>query len=1121
VLNFQELNFALRMRKGVLHILFFFFCAFAWRNAAAQSKVKFEPVPADQGLSNKCIPAILQDKQGFLWFATQDGLNKYDGYHFKVFQNDPSDSNTLSKNNIFSLIQDKEGFLWLGTENGGLNKFDPLTEKVTRFAHRENDPSSISSNNVYCIAESRSGSEFWIGTWDAGLDIMDKKTGRVTRHFHHDPGDTGSISSGGIWDIHEDGKGALWIATWGGGLDKLDLSTGKCRHFRPHANDPSSISYDIVGPIYEDKEGIFWIATWGGGLNRFDPATEKFTRYMYDPADPGSIGSNRTWPIVEDKQGNLWIGTYGSGVNKFDRKTGKFTRYAHDAKDPNSLNYNDVWSLFIDRSGIMWVGTEGGGISKFVNIKKKVDFYTLRPGDPLSLGHNSVRTICEDHDHVLWIGSWDGGLDKFDPASGTITNYRRDLKDASNTGLNKIKVICEDTHGTLWMGAYRGGLCSFDREKGTFSYRLHDSADAGSVSDNYVQSIAEDKKGNLWVGTVNGLNIYDRKTGKFKRFMNKAGDAGSISNNTVNCIYVTGKGDLWVATDIGLNRFSYSTGTFTRFLHNRSDSSSLAHNTVYTLFEDDGGTLWAGTRNGLDQFIPATGTFRHYTTVNGLPDNMIVSMEESGSGILLIGTNKGISRFEKSTGTFVNYNTGDGITGLQFFPNASCRTHDGKMYFGCTEGLNSFFPDSIESNPWIPPVLITAVKCAGTELKFGVPVAEAGDLVLAYNQNSIAFDFVALSYASPEENQYMCRMEGLDDAWHYCGSQRYASFSNLPPGDYVFHVRASNDDGLWNKFGASFHVIIQPPFWKTAWFYTLCTFGVIVLVVVYVKARERKLRREKKILEHKVEERTAEVIQQKIIVEHQHKEIKDSILYAKRIQQAILPVPEELSRSLADFFILFKPRDIVSGDFYWFSEKNGKVVIAAADCTGHGVPGALMSMIGNTLLNEIVNEKEVLRPDLILGQLRENIIKTLKQTGAEGENKDGMDIALCVLDRPGMLLEFAGANNPLYLVSGSELTEVKGDKQPIGVYQGETKPFTNHRLEIKKGDRIYLASDGYADQFGGPSGKKFKYRQMKELILSLRSLPMKEQKEALDRAIESWRGGLDQIDDILVIGIGI
>ncbi len=1081
-----------------------------------KNSVKFQVIPLEQGLSNKAISAIVEDPEGFLWFATQDGLNKYNGYEFKVFQNDPSDVNTISNNNIFSLIQDKDGYLWLGTENGGLNRFDPNTHNVVRFLHDDNDPKSISSNNVYSIHESKKG-ELWIGTLESGFDVLDKKTGKVIQRYKNNANNINTVSKGAIWDIYEDPQGNMWLATWGGGLDKLDTKTGTFKHFKHNAKDPSTISCDIVGSIFEDN-GFFWITTWGGGLNKFDPLKETFKSFLSNASDPKSIGSNLAWPIAKDEQGNVWVGTYGTGLNRFDLKTETFERFSHDANDINSLNFNDVWSLHFDRSGILWVGTEGAGISKFVDLKKQVNFFNSNPGNSLSIGHNSVRGIAADPDGTIWIGTWDGGVDRFDPLQKKITNFKKDAKDGNNTGFNKIRVVYCGLNEKMWLGSYRGGLVEFEKKTGAFTSYTHDPRNDKTLSDNYVYSIAEDKKGNFWVGTLNGLNIFDRSTKEFVRFKHDPKNDKSISNNTVNKLYVTRSGELWIATDLGLNTYNYETRSFSRFYHNANDSTSLTHNTVYTLLEDKTGTLWVGTRNGLDRFIPATKTFEHFTTKDGLPDNMIMAIEEDNRSQLLISTKKGISRFNKNSKTFINYDVRDGIRGRLFFPNASCISKTGKVYFGSTEGLDSFYPDSLENNKYVPPVIITSIKKHEEIINFKGPIFSIKELVLSYSENNLSFEFVALSYASPEDNQYSFKLEGVDRNWQYNGNRRTAHYANLSPGTYSFKVRASNNDGLWNEKGATVKIIIRPPFWKTTWFRILCIVAGILIVLAYIKHREKKLNREKKVLENKVEERTQEVVHQKEQLEDKNKEITDSILYAKKIQEAILPSKAAIRGALPDSFILFRPRDIVSGDFFWFSEKKGKIIIAAADCTGHGVPGAFMSMIGNTLLNEIVNEKEVTVAGKILDLLRENIMKSLHQTGASGENKDGMDIALCTYNRSNGELEFAGANNPLYIVSNGELIELKGDKQPIGVYGGEPKPFTTHKINYKPGDCFYIASDGYADQFGGAGGKKFKYKQLKDLIISITGKPMEEQKNILETTIYNWKGQLEQVDDILLIG---
>ncbi|MFI5148753.1 MAG: two-component regulator propeller domain-containing protein [Bacteroidia bacterium] len=1091
------------------------------RSLLAQPEdVHFEVIPTEQGLSNKSIPAIIEDKQGFLWFATQDGLNKYNGYEFKVYQNDPSDTTTISNNNIFCLVQDRDGFLWMGTENGGLNRFDPKTEKFTRYQHDENKASSICSNNIYSVFQAKDGN-LWIGSMEEGIDVMDPKNGKILNRLSHRAGKENTLSSGAIWSIFQDNKGIFWISTWGSGLDRYDQSSGKFTHFRHDPKNPNSISYDIVGPVYEDKQGRLWIATWGGGLNLLNRKTETFRNFQNSKDNPKTIGSNLIWPITEDWEGNLWIGTYGSGVNRFDPRTEHFHRFAHDPDVPGSLNHNDVWSLHLDRSNILWVGTEGGGISKYVNIRKEVDVFAYDPGNPLSLGHNSVRAVHEDKDGIIWIGTWDGGLDKYDEENEKIQNFKNDENSGGSTGLNKIKCITSSPDGKLWLGTYRGGLCEFNKQSATFTNYTHNPTDPQTISDNYVYSILIDKQSIFWVGTLNGLNIFDPETKKFQRIRNDPSNEHSLSNNTINSIYQTRDNNLWIGTDYGLNKYDYVKKSFTRFIHEPQDPHSLSHSTVYTVYEDKSGILWVGTRNGLNKYNPANHTFEHFDIKDGLPNSIIMSIQEDDKGQLLLGTKNGISRFNYSTRTFINYDLSDGIQGRQFFPNSSCKAKDGKLYFGGTEGLNSFYPDRIQNNPYLPPVVISSIRKSGEEIHFGKLIEDVNELVLAYHENSLSFDFVGLSYANPDENQYAYKLEGLDEDWKYSGTIRTAVYTNLHPGTYTFRVKASNDDGLWNNKGASIRFVITPPFWKTIWFYCLCILLTLLLIFAYIKNRERSLLKEKKILEDRVTERTAEVTLQKEMLETQNKEIHDSIHYAKRIQEAILPAQEDVVHAFPDSFILFKPRDIVSGDFYWFSEKNGIAIVTAADCTGHGVPGAFMSMIGNTLLNQIVNEKGVTKPDEILMQLRENIMKSLKQTGAEGENKDGMDIALCSFDLNTHELLFAGANNPLYVVSKGELIEIKGDKQPIGVYLGEPKPFTCQRMQLQKGDCVYIASDGYADQFGGSHGKKFKYKQMKDLLLALNQKQMTEQRKTLNEEIEKWRGTLEQVDDILVIGFRV
>ncbi|HXC03481.1 MAG TPA: SpoIIE family protein phosphatase, partial [Bacteroidia bacterium] len=450
----------------------------------------------------------------------------------------------------------------------------------------------------------------------------------------------------------------------------------------------------------------------------------------------------------------------------------------------------------------------------------------------------------------------------------------------------------------------------------------------------------------------------------------------------------------------------------------------------------------------------------------------------------------------------------------------------GDLWISTTNGLtryNSKF-DYVNSTP--PRLVLNSIRLYYQDVdwsKYADKIDAVSklplNLSLGHKDNHLTFDYQALTTANV---QYKFKLDGLDADWSPLTSNTQAVYTNIPSGDnYTFMVKAINPDGFWSKEVVTFSFSITPPFWKTWWFYTLSVIVILTSVVVFIRLRTAKLEVEKKVLEEKVIERTVELKGANDQLSLAFKDIKDSINYARRIQQAILPLENDIRKEIPEHFIYFRPRDVVSGDFYWFSKKNDKLFIAACDCTGHGVPGAFMSIIGNSLLNEIAHETAVLEPAYILNTLRDKIILALKQHTGEQESKDGMDMALCCIDKKNGKLSFAGANNPLYIIHNNELKEFKGNKQPIGVYGDELKPFTSNEIEVSPGDLVYLFSDGYPDQFGGAKGKKFLYTRFKELLLSIGNQDMTNQKAAIDRAFQSWKGDLEQVDDVLVIGIRI
>jgi serine phosphatase RsbU (regulator of sigma subunit) len=435
------------------------------------------------------------------------------------------------------------------------------------------------------------------------------------------------------------------------------------------------------------------------------------------------------------------------------------------------------------------------------------------------------------------------------------------------------------------------------------------------------------------------------------------------------------------------------------------------------------------------------------------------------------------------------------------------------MFVGGVNGFNAFFPEKIIDNPNIPTVRLTSYKRFGEEVVLDSLIYDKKYLELSWRQNFFSFDFVALDYQMPGKNKYSFKLEGVDENWSPASTQRIASYTELKGGDYVFRVRAANNDGVWNNDGVTLYIRINPPFWQTKWFYALCIVLIIGGFWGFLKYRTSSIKKENKLLEEKVEERTQELAQK-------NKDITSSIQYAKRIQLAILPPLEQIYKHFPQSFVVYKPKDIVSGDFYWFGIKNGKKIIATVDCTGHGVPGAFMSMIGHNLLNQIISENGITEPDLILNALHQGVQAALKQGTNVVDTSDGMDVALCTIDTETNEVKYAGAYRPLFIVNGSNFEKIEADKNPIGGSQLDPdRKFTCHRYIAKAGDTLYMASDGYADQFGGEKGKKFMVKRFNELLLSMQDQNMQEQAQILENTFNKWRGNYQQVDDILVIGL--
>jgi len=846
---------------------------------AQKHNINFKHISVEQGLSNGTVYSIAQGKKGFMWFGTPDGLNKFDGYDFIVYKNNALNPLSISDNNAGNIFIDKSGIIWIGTWGGGLNKFDPETDQFTNYVPVPDDPTSISDDRVQSIFQDSSGT-LWFGTYQNGLNklIVSKKEGSNHKKekflvYKHDPDNTDSLSNNRVWAILEDQHRQLWVAT-SNGLNCFDPKTEQFIHYYYDPDNPYSLSNNLVRSLYMSHSGIFWVGTQNG-LNRFDTTSKKFTRYFFNEEQKQMFDKNTINTIVEDLKGILWVGTT-NGLYCFNPKTGAFTYFLHDARNPKSLSANEIRRVYVDRSGTIWIGTLGAGINRFNYEQEKFDHFFQDPYRMKSLSNNYIRAIFKDSSGNLWIGTRKG-LNKLitDKTKGSdyrlnrFQHFKYDPEDPDSLSHNEVWCIYEDRSKNLWIGTRNGGLNKFNRTTEKFTHYLHDVEDPNILSRMGILSIYEDRSGTLWIGAYSytgGLYSFDRSTGQFNRYEHNPDDPDSISHNEVWCIFEDHSGTLWIGTGNGLNKFNREKKKFTRYQYISDKTNHIHINRVFCIYEDKAGILWIGTDWGLYKFNNLSGKFTAFFEQDGLPNNRILGILQDNDGNLWLSTNRGISRFNTKTKSFKNFDLDDGLQSKEFNPGAYFKSSDGKMYFGGVNGFNSFYPENIKDNSHIPPIVITDFKIFDKSVKPGEKsplhksITESDEIRLSYKDYVFSFDFVALDYISPEKNKYAYKLEGFDKNWIYTdASKRYAHYSNISPGKYIFRVIGSNNDGIWNKEGTSIKITIIPPFWKTLWFKLIALFLFCLIIYGFFHFKTAQIRNRAKILEHSVSERTKEL----------------------------------------------------------------------------------------------------------------------------------------------------------------------------------------------------------------------------------------------------------------------
>jgi ligand-binding sensor domain-containing protein/serine phosphatase RsbU (regulator of sigma subunit) len=1030
----------------------------------------FDNYSVEDGLSQSTVYVVYQDKEGYVWIGTKSGVSRFDGAEILNY----TSNDGLAGNAVRSIAEDSAGTIWFGHAGGGVSR------KINnRFENIHFDSLEINTDIASIVVDHKQ--QLWLGSLGNGaINISNPQAALESLNYKNYKGKEGL--SDRVFQLYLDRSGAIYFVT--------DVGLKQYKH-KEKAFSALKLeglpTYFQVTCVHRDRKGDLWLGTYHGGLYQYIQKEKKFK--IYDTRD--GLANNWVSTIAETSDGDLWIGTWEGGLSRISN--GQFYIYNTD----NGLHDNKVRSIHEDREGNVLIGTNENGLDIF----KGQEFVSYSKRDGLI--SEQVWAVLEDNIGEIWLGTNKGIaiLSLNLPKAEQFT-----FMDAKNNYMSSddIRFLKMDDYANVWVGTNGGGLMRFN-----FSISRNQEYVTivnQQIRHGTVTALDVDKYNNVWVGTLEGLIKYNSKLRDVRTFSQIDG----LLDNDITVIYCDDNGVVWVGCrGKGLNKI----------VGKKIEKVDLGGEiTINSIVKDQNGMLWLGTDGqGLLVCDKNDSIVDHYKTSDGLLSDLITLVNEDEDGNIWIGSNKGLNKYVPSKRRFFTYTDKSGFTGIEAKSNASFHDSKGNMWFGTVGGVMKYNlkhqrEDYLEPLTHITELMVNLNK---VDMEQG--------MVFDHTQRNFYFSYNSVYLTNPTSVRYLVKLEGVDENWSFPTTLTFANYPALPPGKYTFKVKAGNNAGIWNEKPVEFHFTIDPPFWQTWWFYLSVVVFLVTGIIYFIKLREQNLRREKKILEDKVAERTAEVVIKNEELASKNKDITDSIRYAKRIQNAVLPPDEMINQSLKNAFILFRPKDIVSGDFYWVASKNEKTLFAAVDCTGHGVPGAFMSIIGHNSLDKIVGEMDITQPAQILDELNKGVSHTLRQKSEDSEVKDGMDISLVSIDLKNMLMEFAGAHNSLYLIRDGEIHETKPDKFAIGSFvKQEKRNFKNHEIEIKKGDMIYVFSDGYADQFGGELGKKFKYRPFKELLLASCNLPVQEQRDKIEAIFVDWMGGVhEQIDDVLIIGVKI
>ncbi|MBI9065779.1 MAG: SpoIIE family protein phosphatase [Salinivirgaceae bacterium] len=1035
----------------------------------------------EQGLPQSTVFCINEDARGYLWVGTESGAARFDGTNFSIIDR----SNGLPGNIVRSIVEDSQGNIWFGTDKG-IGIFNGTNWKTITTEN------GLLGSVITKLLPDNKG-RMWAATNDAGVNIISTFNDSIQiQNISSQQGLAGDF----VLDLMHDSNGKTWIAMFGG-LSTVTLSQNKPQI--KNINDSIRLPSKYITSIAEDKKGNIWFGTLDTGAYKWKKNSTEFTPCSLLSAD----ANLRIWDIHCDTDGSVWFASEKNGVFRSNNNT------IQNISTSNGLLGSQIFCIYRDNNKNLWLGSIGQGLSKFQGFQ--LVHYSVAEGLPGS----SVMAIKPDDKGQLWLGTNQQGLGLASIKNDQIKVHTFTATNAYRT--SEITTIDIDNQGRILAGTRGQGLLIINDQ---FNYLTT----AKGLLDNNINCVYNAPNGSIYVGSDLGFNEIAGQQ------IHTISEEQGLINPEVQTVISDKANNIWMGTLGGLARFRAKTSEYRDF----DEQEGLFDLSIHTLAADKNNVIWIGTNNGIYNYNPTTDTITPFTQaiLNSKAINSLLFYNDS---TLMVGTNHGFNKLTfdtdvKKVKNVRQYDKSNGFIWSETNYNAICSDEQKHIWFGTVNGLTSYRPEMEDTLTKTPTVHLTGIRLSFENVNWEAQGfhtdawnAYPNKLSLPHHQNHVTFDYVGIHFKNPEKVIFKYKLAPHEKEWSPATANTSVTYPGLTNSKYSFSVIASADGINWSQ-PVVYNFVIQAPFWKTLWFLTIIILFLIVALYLFIRWREKKLLKEKAHLEKVVKERTAEVVAQKDEIQSQKEEITGSINYAERIQRAILPGIENLQQNTDDAFILFKPCHIVSGDYYWIERLDRQLIVTAADCTGHGVPGAFMSMLGVSFLNKIVKEQKIDAPDIILGQMRQNVISSLKQGDYAGSSKDGMDMAICVINIDTLEMNFAGAYNSAIIIRNSEASELKADRMPVG-YHIKMSDFTATKIQLLKDDCIYMYSDGFQDQIGGPRERKFMRKNMRELLVDIHTKTFAEQHRILNTTIKDWMnhpdGKTHQMDDILIIGFKV